>query len=200
MEQEIQESEAVVMEEQEYISHKIVKRLPMTRLEYNNLRKWELPEDENGADEGYMVEYLDGGEPNVPGFDGYISWSPKKQFDDGYTKLSKEKPNKDYPFVDVKEKSLGNTDQNTCRSNVSDVVIFGEDLFKLLSKASSKIEGWMKSSKAMQTPTGCVVQVTTQQKNSDGSYSVAEAITHVPGVRIIETKNEDGVVTGRILG
>lgn len=31
----------------------------------------------------------------------------------------------------------------------------------------------MKSTKAMQTPRGCVVQVTTQQKNIDGTYSVA---------------------------
>jgi len=96
-------------------------------------------------------------------------------------------------------KSLGNTDQNTCRSNVKDVVMFGEDLFKLLSKASSEAEGWMKSTKAMQTPMGCVVQVTTQQISSDGSHSVAEALTFVPGATIYETKDNEGVVTGRIL-
>jgi len=96
-------------------------------------------------------------------------------------------------------KSLGNTDQNTCRSNVKDVVMFGDDLFKLLSKASSKNEGWMKSTKAMQTDMGCVVQVTTQQTNPDGSYAVAEAITFVPNVQIKEQHDRGGNVIGRIL-
>ena len=99
----------------------------------------------------------------------------------------------------MKTKSLGNTDQNTCRSNVSDVVMFGEDLFKLLSKASSQEEGWMKSTKAMNTHNGVVVQVTTQQINPDGSYSVAEALTFVPDVVIKEDKDIDGNITGRSL-
>lgn len=97
-------------------------------------------------------------------------------------------------------KTLGNTDQDKCRDNVSDVVIFGEDLFKLLSKASSQQEGWMKSTKGMQTSKGCVVQVTTQQRNPDGSYSVAEAVTFAPGEVIIETKDDAGNVIGRKLG
>ncbi|GMR15857.1 MAG: hypothetical protein BMS9Abin31_0151 [Gammaproteobacteria bacterium] len=90
-------------------------------------------------------------------------------------------------------KSLHNTDQNGTKKNVPDVVIFGGDLFKLLSKASSEKQGWMKSSKAMEVPGGCVVQVTTQQRNPDGSYSVAEALTFVPGVAI------EGDETGRKL-
>ena len=36
---------------------------------------------------------------------------------------------------------------------------------------------------------GCIVQVTTQQRNPDGSYSVAEAVTFVPGVRITDDEN-----------
>jgi len=78
-------------------------------------------------------------------------------------------------------KSLGNTDVNEAKKNVSDLVVFGNgDLFVLLAKASSQAEGWMKSTKAMETPTGCVVQVTTQQNGQ-----VAEALTFVPGVRIL---------------
>ena len=38
----------------------------------------------------------------------------------------------------------------------------------------------------METPAGCVVQVTTQQENNDGTYSVAEALCFVPGVKIGE--------------
>lgn len=89
------------------------------------------------------------------------------------------------------EKTLGNTDINGARKNVSDIVVFGNgDLFQLLSKASSKKQGWMKSTKAMQTYQGCVVQVTTQQRNPDGSYSVAESVCFVPGAVI--SKDSDG--------
>ena len=39
--------------------------IAMTRLEYNQFRGWELPADENGADEGYLVEYVGPGQkPN----------------------------------------------------------------------------------------------------------------------------------------
>lgn len=97
-------------------------------------------------------------------------------------------------------KTLGNTDQNGARSNVSDIEIYGEDLFKLLSKASSDKEGWMKSTKAMQVGNDCVVQVTTQQRNPDASYSIAEALTTVNNVVIIETLDDNDVVIGRHLG
>lgn len=85
------------------------------------------------------------------------------------------------------EKTLGNTDVNGAKKNVKDIVVFGNgDMFQLLCKASSQEEGWMKSTKAMQTPSGCVVQVTTQQRNIDLTYSIAEAVTFVPGVNIAD--------------
>lgn len=88
------------------------------------------------------------------------------------------------------EKTLHNSDVSGARQNVPDIKVVGNgDMFSLLCKASSKNEGWMKSAKAMQTPVGCVVQVTTQQKNPDGSYSVAEALTFVPGVKIAPDDN-----------
>lgn len=67
------------------------------------------------------------------------------------------------------------------QQRVLDVKVVGNpDLFQLLSKASSKEQGWMKSTKAMQIDSvGCVVQVTTQQGDQ-----VAEALTFVPGVKI----------------
>lgn len=67
-----------------HIGTKQVTATPMTRLAYNTYRGWTLPADENGADEGYLVEYLDGGKPNHPSHAGYISWSPKAQFDAAY--------------------------------------------------------------------------------------------------------------------
>jgi len=80
-------------------------------------------------------------------------------------------------------KTLNNSDVNGARKQVKDLQTFGNgDLFILLSKASSKNEGWMKSTKAMPIPgIGCIVQVTTQQNDN-----VAEALCFVPGVRIME--------------
>lgn len=70
-----------------FIGTKIVLALAMSRLAYNEYRGWDLPADENGADEGYLVEYTDGGAPNHPAHAGYISWSPKAQFDAGYVEV-----------------------------------------------------------------------------------------------------------------
>lgn len=97
-------------------------------------------------------------------------------------------------------KTLHNTDVDGARKNVSDIVVFGDgDMFQLLCKASSEKEGWMKSTKAMAVPGGCVVQATTQQRNPDGSYALAEALTYVPGVAIAAKRDEDGIVVQRWL-
>lgn len=63
-----------------YIGVKQIKAKPMTRGEYNSLRGWDMPKDESPDDEGYLVEYLDGGPANVEGSDNYISWSPADVF------------------------------------------------------------------------------------------------------------------------
>lgn len=90
----------------------------------------------------------------------------------------------------VKEKTLHNSDISGAKQNVQDIKIVGNgDMFQLLCKASSESEGWMKSTKAMEVAGGCVVQVTTQQRNLDGSYAVAEALTFVPSVRIKDDIN-----------
>jgi hypothetical protein len=93
----------------------------------------------------------------------------------------------------MKQKTLHNQPSSGATKNVKDIIFWGNgDIFKLISKASSKNEGWMKSTKAMEIPNaGCVVQVTTQQRNPDGSYSVAEAVTFVPGVGILEKFNDN---------
>jgi len=98
-------------------------------------------------------------------------------------------------------KTLGNTDTDTVTKNVSDVKFWGDgSMFKLLSKASSQKEGWMKSTKAMEIEgVGCVVQITTQQRNNDLNDVVAEAVTFVPGVRIQEAKDHDGVQARKLV-
>lgn len=87
-------------------------------------------------------------------------------------------------------KTLHNSTVSGARKNVKDLSVVGNgDMFQLLCKASSQKEGWMKSTKAMDVGNGCLVQVTTQQRNPDGSYAVAEALSFVPGVMVVEDEN-----------
>ena len=67
-----------------YIGTKQIAAQAMTRAAYNDYRGWELPANENGEDAGYLVEYLDGGKAKDSRHAGYISWSPKEQFDNAY--------------------------------------------------------------------------------------------------------------------
>jgi hypothetical protein len=67
-----------------YIGIKEINATPMNRRAYNDLRGWQLPDNENGDDEGFLVEYLDGGSPNHPEYKGYISWSPQEVFERAY--------------------------------------------------------------------------------------------------------------------
>ena len=73
----------------QFIGTKIINAKPMTRLEYNNFRGWTVPADENPADEGYLVEYVDGGQANTKEYAGYVSWSPKEVFERAYRENGK---------------------------------------------------------------------------------------------------------------
>lgn len=66
------------------IGLKMVKATPMTRGDYVAYRQWTMPVNEKPEDEGYLIEYTDGGAPNVVGHAGYVSWTPKEQFDNAY--------------------------------------------------------------------------------------------------------------------
>jgi hypothetical protein len=83
------------------------------------------------------------------------------------------------------EKMLDISTVKGAKANISDLKVYGDgDTFRLLCKASSQEQGWMKSTKVCNVPGGCIVQVTTQQRNPDGSYAVAEALTYVPNTHI----------------
>ena len=73
---------------EKYIGVKEIKAMPMNRQEYNDYRGWILPENEDGTDKGYLVEYMDGGQSNHPDHEGYISWSPANVFDRAYRPTS----------------------------------------------------------------------------------------------------------------
>lgn len=67
----------------QYTGTKVVNAEPMTRQEYNDLRVWDLPADEDGSDEGYLTEDIKA-PSNLEGWDGYISWTPKDMFEKTY--------------------------------------------------------------------------------------------------------------------
>ena len=69
---------------QTFVGTKLVRASPMTRADYNKLRGWVVPVDEDGNDAGMLVEYVDGGKANVEGFNGYVSWSPLDVFQRAY--------------------------------------------------------------------------------------------------------------------
>lgn len=69
---------------EQFIGTKIINAKPMNRVTWCDTRGWNVPEDENGDDEGYLVEYTDGGKPNLDEYEGYVSWSPKEQFENAY--------------------------------------------------------------------------------------------------------------------
>jgi hypothetical protein len=104
----------------------------------------------------------------------------------------------------MEEKNLSIENIEDAKKKVSDIKAVGNgDTFALLCKASSESQGWMKSTKVCNLPNGCLVQVSTQQRNPDGSYAVAEALTFVPGVNMKDVvvmtndgfKNENKLVS-----
>ena len=127
---------------------------------------------------------------DTPELGGMIGINPNNTDDQWY--VAKKFFEDNYELAkDNYSKTLHNSDISGARQNVKDIKVVGNgDMFQLLCKASSENEGWMKSTKAMQLHNGCVVQVTTQQRNPDGSYSIAEAITFVPDVKIICDENK----------
>ena len=83
--------------------------------------------------------------------------------------------------VAVKEK----TRKPNKREEVLDVVTVGDaSLFQLLCQTRSTSQGWSETTKAMEVPTGCVVQVATHDRDSE-----TLALVFVPGVRIVEDVN-----------
>ena len=67
-----------------YIGTKIIHATPMNKGKYNEYRGWEHPPNEDPAEDGFLVEYQDGGKANDPRHKGYISWSPYDAFDKAY--------------------------------------------------------------------------------------------------------------------
>lgn len=94
-------------------------------------------------------------------------------------------------------KVLKSTETISVNKTVIDTKFWGDtDAWRLISRASSENEGWMSSTSAIQLNEGCLVGVTGQQRNPDGSYSLSDAVAFVPKARISEVID---VVTGEVL-
>ena len=84
-----------------------------------------------------------------------------------------------------------NTSNKDVIANEPNAFIFGGDVWKLIAKYTNESKGIMKSTKVMDCEGSVVIQVTTQQRNSDGSYSMAEALTTVTDACIRQIWNKD---------
>jgi hypothetical protein len=132
-----------------YVGTKIVNAKMMTRLDYNDFRQWTLPKNENGADEGYLVEYLDGGTPNTPEYKGYVSWSPKEPFENAY------RPASGMSFglaLEVMRKGV-----KIARTSWGSGGVFLFQTSGLIYKAEGKVEPWSISQIDVLADDWCVV-------------------------------------------
>lgn len=69
-----------------FVGTKVVHATPMNRGDYNEVRGWAVPDNEDPTDAGFLVEYPD--QPsNCEGFLGYVSWSPKAVFEASYEEI-----------------------------------------------------------------------------------------------------------------
>lgn len=68
----------------QYIGTKVVLAIAMTYAQFKETTGLTLPTSSAGVDDGYLVEYTDGGKSNHPDHKGYISWSPKDVFENAY--------------------------------------------------------------------------------------------------------------------
>ena len=84
------------------------------------------------------------------------------------------------------QKDLTVTSIVDAKAKIPDIQVVGNgDTWQLICKASSKNEGWMKSTKAMEIAGyGVVLQVTTQQGDN-----VAESLATIPNTKIVPDEN-----------
>jgi hypothetical protein len=80
------------------------------------------------------------------------------------------------------KKTVDTKNTKEAKEKIKDIETFGNpDMWKLLCKASSKEEGWMKSTKGINIPgAGVIIQVSTQQ----GDH-IAEALAFLPKVSLV---------------
>lgn len=74
------------------IGSELIKAKPMTRNEWLSLPRISNEPLDKQLDkdvEGYLVQYENSDNPNIVGYDRYVSWFPKEVFEDSYSKSNK---------------------------------------------------------------------------------------------------------------
>lgn len=69
-----------------FVGTSVVVAIAMRLGEYNDLRGWIIPPNEDEKAEGYLVEHQHG-EQNHPNYVGRISWMPKSLFEAEYRQI-----------------------------------------------------------------------------------------------------------------
>lgn len=84
------------------------------------------------------------------------------------------------------KRNLSNTNTGDAKESTSDIEVKGNpDLWRLICKASSASQGWMKSTKGMELAGGVLIQVTTEHRDKKGKVTAcAEALQYVPACSI----------------
>ncbi|HFC6388666.1 TPA: hypothetical protein ACFNMI_001758 [Neisseria bacilliformis] len=77
---------------------------PMTRGDYNNLRGWALPADEDPNEAGFLVINPSVSERNLEGYDGYVSWLPQEAFAELYRETDTWKQRLEIEAEELNEK------------------------------------------------------------------------------------------------
>lgn len=81
----------------------------------------------------------------------------------------------------MNDRKLDTTNPDEARAATPDIVVHGDpEFWECLSKASSKSQGWMKSTKRARVPGGWIYQVTTEHRKNGVVTACAESITFVP--------------------
>lgn len=91
------------------------------------------------------------------------------------------------------------SDFESYRAEVEDIEIFGDDLFLLMSKASTEREGWIEATKGMAVTGGVILKTIIKSSDRGREASGSEALLFVPGVTLVDDLNESGEIIGRHL-
>lgn len=93
--------------------------------------------------------------------------SPEERIEDSSEDHGSKGPGSLPPPPPPPPRSLANVSPETRNASTPDLQIFGGELWECISKASSKSQGWMKSTKRMAVDGGTLFQVSTEHREVD---------------------------------
>ena len=88
----------------QYQIRNTVTAVPMTCGDYNQLRGWALPADEDRNEAGFLVINPSVSGRNLAGYDGYVSWLPQEAFAELYRETDTWKQRLEIEAEELNEK------------------------------------------------------------------------------------------------